>query len=338
MCGIFGFISRNRKITTHEIHTALQSLRHRGPDNSGVVAFKGTPKGYYNGNAIPDGEWSSVLAHVRLSIIDLSDAANQPMSNEDDSVWIVYNGEIYNFHEIREELQTRGHKFRSRTDSEVIIHGYEEWGIDVVGRLRGMFAFALFDKQRNKLVLVRDRLGVKPLKYYFDGETFIFASELKGLIHLIPSRIDFDALNRFLTLKYIPSPKTILEGVSKLMPAEILEFDITSGKVKTESYWRPEFYPKSQLSFDAAKSDFRKLLSESVCMRTISDVPIGVYLSGGIDSSAIVALLKGNGAEDINTFTIKFDRAGYDESGYARLVANRFHTNHHDSDPRTLIS
>ncbi len=353
MCGIFGFFSANRKITRDELLFSLHAVRHRGPDNSGVVFFKDSiplhPPGTsarpdngsgsrpllsggtcVNASSLPEGEWSSLLAHTRLSIIDLSEAANQPMENEDGTVWVVYNGEIYNFNEIRDDLKAKGHVFRSRTDSEVIIHGYEEWGIDVVQRFRGMFAFALFDRRKNKLILVRDRLGVKPLKYYADGRTLIFGSELKSLINLVPAKIDFSALNTYLTIKYIPSPKTILEGVKKLSPAEILEFDLRTGKVKTESYWKPEFYPKSGLSFAEAKLRFEGLLSESVNMRTISDVPIGVYLSGGMDSSAIVAFLKKNGINDINTFTIKFDRPGYDESAYAKTVAERFQTRHHE--------
>ncbi len=330
MCGIFGFFSKERTITKQELSCSMEAVRHRGPDNAGAVFFNGTSEGYFPAEAMPDGEWSSVLAHTRLSIIDLSEAANQPMSSEDGSVWIVYNGEIYNFRELREELKNLGHKFRSRTDSEVIIHGYEEWGPDLVSQLRGMFAFALFDRKRNRMILARDRLGVKPLKYYFDGKTLIFASELKCLIHLVDRKLDLSSLNRFLTLKYIPSPNTILEGVRKLSPAELLEIDMDSWQVQTKRYWKPEFNPKSTLSFHEARENFEELLSSSVNMRTVSDVPIGVYLSGGMDSSAIVAFLKKNGVDDINTFTIKFNRPGYDESGFARTVAERFHTRHHE--------
>jgi len=350
MCGILGFFSTGRKISTPEIHAALGALHHRGPDNAGVVCFElqnpsaapfvkgGIFNRYLQSDFIPDGEWSAVLAHARLSIIDLSDAGNQPMGNgscpecnrRNGSVWVVYNGEIYNFKEIRAELQARGHTFRSRTDSEVLLHGYEEWGIDVVNRLRGMFAFALLDKKSGKLFLVRDRLGVKPLKYFFDGDTFIFASEIKGFLHLIPRTLNTDSVNRFLTLKYIPSPETILEGVHKLSPAEYLEFDMNTRRVSKTRYWHPVFLPKNTASFSEAMEGFKQIFSESVFMRTISDVPIGVYLSGGMDSSAMVAFLRANGVDNINTFTIKFDRAGYDESEYARIVADRFHTTHHE--------
>ncbi len=337
MCGIFGFFSKIRKISNQELLQTLEAARHRGPDNAGVVFFQGViPPGkggsdrYLPADSIPDGEWTSVFAHTRLSIIDLSEAANQPMSNEDDTLWIVYNGEIYNFREIRQELKRRGHTFKSRTDSEVIIHGFEEWGIDVIIRLRGMFAFALLDKRKNIIILARDRLGVKPLKYYFDGTTFIFTSELKGLLNLTPRKLDKNSLNRFLTLKYIPSPDTILEGVKKVSPAELLELDMNQWRIRTKRYWEPEFYPKSKLTFEDAKTNFKELLSESVYMRTISDVPIGVYLSGGMDSSAIVAFLKENGIHDINTFTIKFDRPGYDESAYAKTVSQIFQTVHHE--------
>lgn len=330
MCGIFGFFSKHRTITKNNLSLTLESLSHRGPDNAGIALFQRQSGKYFSQASLPDGEWNSVLAHTRLSIIDLSSAANQPMRNENGSIWLVYNGEIYNFMEIREELKRLGHAFRSKTDSEVIVHGYEEWGADVINRLRGMFAFAVYDRLENKIVLCRDRLGVKPLKYFFDGNSFIFSSEIKGMIHLIPRSMDHESLNRYLTLKYIPSPKTILKGVKKLSPAEVLEFDMNSGSLKTWKYWKPEFSPKSDISLNDAKDRFRELLSESVNMRTISDVPIGVYLSGGMDSSAIVAFLKENGVENINTFTIKFDRKGYDESEFARGVAERFQTIHHE--------
>ncbi|MCK5506325.1 MAG: asparagine synthase (glutamine-hydrolyzing), partial [Thermodesulfovibrionia bacterium] len=330
MCGVFGFFSSERKINRDGLSASVKAIHHRGPDNTGVVCFDGHSNSYLPFDSLQEGEWSSVMAHTRLSIIDLSEAANQPMSNEDGSVWIVYNGEIYNFRELSAELKTLGHTFKSRTDSEVIIHGYEEWGAAVVDRLRGMFAFAVMDRRANKLFLARDRLGVKPLKYFFDGRTFMFASELKGLMHLVSRRIDTDSLNRFLTLKYVPSPNTILEGVKKLAPAELLELDMNSWDFRTRRYWKPEFVPKGDITFDEAKDSFERLLSESVYMRTVSDVPIGVYLSGGMDSSAIVAFLKKNGIDDINTFTIKFNRPGYDESEYAKIVANRFRTTHHE--------
>jgi asparagine synthase (glutamine-hydrolysing) len=330
MCGIFGFFSKRRVISTGELSLSMDALRHRGPDNTGVAVFSNNTCASFTGDALPEGAWASVFAHTRLSIIDLTDSANQPMSNEDGSIWIVYNGEIYNFMEIKKDLESRGHRFQSRSDTETIIHGYEEWGIDVLQRLRGMFAFALFDRKKNKLLLVRDRLGVKPLKYYHDGNTIIFSSELKGFLHLIPRKLNLDSVNTFLTLKYIPSPETILEGVRKLSPGELLEFDLTAGRVKSQQYWEPKLYPKTDISFGEAREEYAKLLSESVFLRTVSDVPIGVYLSGGIDSSAIVTFLRQNGVSDIRTFTIKFERRGYDESRYARIVSDLFKTDHHE--------
>jgi asparagine synthase (glutamine-hydrolysing) len=193
-----------------------------------------------------------------------------------------------------------------------------------------MFAFALLDRSKNRLILARDRMGVKPVKYFFDGRTLIFASELKGLMHLVPRKLDAESVNMFLTLKYIPSPRTILQEVRKVQSGELLEFDLHTEAVKSKKYWRPSFYPKSTLSFGESKDNFENLFSESVLMRTVSDVPIGVYLSGGMDSSAMVAFLKKNGVEDINTFTMKFDRQGYDESAYAKMVADRFQTTHHE--------
>ena len=330
MCGIFGYFSISDAISRQQLLHALEALRHRGTDNAGAALFDGVSGRYYFADELPEGRWNSVLGHTRLSIIDLSEVANQPMSNEDNTVWTVYNGEIYNFIEIREKLKSLGHTFKSRTDSEVIIHGYEEWGTDVVDRLRGMFAFAILDRRKNVLILARDRLGVKPVKYYFDGRTLIFASELKGLIHMVPRNIDAESVNMFLTLKYIPSPRTILQDVKKVFPGELLEVDLRGPDVKSRKYWSPSFYPKSSLPFSEAKKDFENIFSESVFMRTVSDVPIGVYLSGGMDSSAMVAFLAKNGVEDINTFTMKFDRQGYDESAYAKIVADRFHTNHHE--------
>jgi asparagine synthase (glutamine-hydrolysing) len=330
MCGIFGFFSRTRMITKEELALSMGSLRHRGPDNAGVVFFNGMSHKRYSASDMPDGEWPSVLAHTRLSIIDLSEAANQPMSNEDDTVWIAYNGEIYNFIEIREELLSKGHTFKSRTDSEVIVHGYEEWGTDIVDSLQGMFAFAIFDRRSNTLVLARDRLGVKPVKYYWNGKTLVFASELTGMMHMVPGDLDYSSVNTFLTLKYIPSPNTILQGVKKVRPGQVLEFDLNNQERNSRTYWKPAFYPKTHMPFDEAKNKFKKILSESVLMRTLSDVPIGVYLSGGMDSSAMVAFLKEGGIDSINTFTMKFNRTGYDESGYAQSVARQFNTRHHE--------
>jgi len=330
MCGIFGYFSREGNITKSQIVRALESSRHRGPDSAGVMLSAESSIRYYPDHLIPEGSWDSVLAHTRLSIIDLSDAAHQPMSNEDDTVWIAYNGEIYNFIEIREALLSKGHTFKSRTDSEVIVHGYEEWGTDVVDSLRGMFAFAIFDRRRNRLLLARDRLGVKPVKYYWNGKTLVFASELKAMMHMVPADLDYSSVNTFLTLKYIPSPDTILTGVKKVRPGQVVEFDLTSQQRNSRTYWKPAFSPKTRLPFDQATNQFKKILSESVLMRTLSDVPIGVYLSGGMDSSAMVAFLKEGGIDSINTFTMKFNRTGYDESGYARSVAHQFKTKHHE--------
>jgi asparagine synthase (glutamine-hydrolysing) len=329
MCGIFGFFSKTQVIAKRELSLSIDLLKHRGPDNTGTVFFQGRSHQYFS-NFMPEGEWSSVLSHTRLSIIDLTRSANQPMSNEDDSIWIVYNGEIYNFMEIRGVLESKGHVFKSRSDTEVILHGYEEWGTDIVNHLRGMFAFAILDRQKDRLILARDRFGVKPLKYFFDGDTLIFSSELKGLMHLIPRKLNLDSVNKFLTLKYIPSPDTIIEGVRKVSPGELIEIDLQAKKLKAVKFWEPKFYPKTDISFYEAKKQYAKLLSESVFIRTVSDVPIGVYLSGGIDSSAIVTFLRQNGVNEINSFTVKFERSGYDESGYARVISDIFKTAHHE--------
>jgi asparagine synthase (glutamine-hydrolysing) len=330
MCGIFGYFSCETQITHEQITQALENIRHRGPDSAGVMLSDGRSASFFPDRQVPEGSWDTVLAHTRLSIIDLSDAGRQPMSNEDDTVWVVYNGEIYNFIEIREALLSKGHTFKSRTDSEVIVHGYEEWGGNVVDSLRGMFAFAIFDRLKNTLVLARDRLGVKPLKYYWDRKTLAFASELRAMMHLVSAGLDNRSVNTFLTLKYIPSPDTILRDVKKVRPGQVIEFDLGRRTQDCRTYWKPAFYPKTRLSYDEAKDQLKNILSESVLMRTLSDVPIGVYLSGGMDSSAMVAFLKEGGVDSINTFTMKFNRTGYDESVYAQSVADHFRTRHHE--------
>ncbi len=330
MCGIFGFFSKDKEITHRELSRSIRALGNRGPDHAGAELFKGSSTGAFTADAIPEGAWTACLAHTRLSIIDLSDAGSQPMCNEDSSVWIVYNGEIYNFMELRSELLSLGHVFRSGTDTEVIVHGYEQWGDEVVQRLRGMFAFVIYDMRNDRIVLARDRLGVKPLKYYYDGRTLVFASSLFGLQHLVPCNLNMNGLNKYLYLKYIPSPDTILESCRKVRPGEILKLDFITGSLSGEKYWAPSFSTVTDCTFSDARDRFRQILSESVLMRTISDVPIGVFLSGGMDSGAITAFLKDNGIDDINTFTMKFNRQGYDESGYAERVARHFHTRHHE--------
>lgn len=320
MCGITGiysFKSRNG-IDQSLLKKMTEVLSYRGPDS----------EGYYTDSNVG-------LGHRRLSIIDLSEKGKQPMSNENDDVWIVFNGEIYNFMDLREDLEKKGHKFRSNTDTEVMIHAYEEYGEKCLNKFNGMFAFAIYDarevngKKQQKLFLARDRVGKKPLFYYRDEEKFVFASELKSIIEDkgIKREIDLEALSLYLSYGYIPAPKSIFKNIQKLLPAHYLVFE--NGKIKIKKYWdlayRETGHPEEYYI-----KEFLKIFSESVKRRLISDVPLGAFLSGGIDSSAVVAFMSKLGHEPLNTFTIGFEEKGYDERDYARIVADKFNTNHRE--------
>jgi len=289
-------------------------ILHRGPDGGGE---------YLSG---PIG-----LGHRRLSIIDL-DTGDQPMSNEDGTIWIVYNGEVYNFPELRANLETRGHKFKSSTDTEVIIHLYEELGADCVARLRGMFAFALWDERRQLLLLARDRVGIKPLYYTNTGKALIFASEIKSLLTdpSVTRRINLRAIDRFLTYYYLPGNETLIQGIYKLDPGHYLIAQ--NGRIEVKQYWdlRFEISPRWK-SFDMAVEALQELLCRSVKDHMISDVPVGVLLSGGIDSTGILRYAVEQTDKPIHTFTIGFSgREFADERPYARLAARRYGTVHQD--------
>jgi asparagine synthase (glutamine-hydrolysing) len=321
MCGIYGQISR----TPAAAECGL-SIRHRGPDDFGNQDFEvsGTP------------QWVS-LCHRRLSIIDLSPAGHQPMSNEDGTVWIIFNGEIYNFLELRPELVSAGHRFQSKTDTEVILHGYEQWGDDVVKRLRGMFAFALWDKRRRRMLLARDRVGKKPLFYFCNQDHLFFGSEIKAILATGEVRAELDpvALHDYLTYLYFPPPRTAFKGISKLPPATCMSVEVLpEGTLQSRqwSYWDPAEAAAAapQLSEKATVERTRELLDESVRIRLISDVPLGIFLSGGIDSSTITALAARHSREPVQTFSIGFqDSKFYNELPYANQVARHFHTDHH---------
>ncbi len=270
------------------------------------------------------------LGHRRLSIIDLSAAGNQPMANEDHTVFAVVNGEIYNFEELRRDLAARGHAFRSRSDSEIVVHLYEERGEDFVTALRGMFALAVWDSRARKLLLARDRVGKKPLYYAAGRDGFRFASELVALREALPEapRANLDALQRYLTLQYVPSPMTAFEGVEKLPAAHLLT--IEPGRPPTvRRYWTLSFAPGAPVREGDAVKEVRALLEESVRLRQIADVPLGAFLSGGVDSSAVVGLMARASSQRIKTFTIDFP-GGAGEAGYARMVAKRWNTEHHE--------
>jgi len=313
MCGIAGWIDWNRSEPNGDSLRAMtRRLRHRGPDGEGYYEKEGAH-----------------LGHRRLSIIDLQTGA-QPLCNEDESVWIVFNGEIFNFQELRENLLERGHQFKTQGDTEVIVHLYEEYGDRCVDHLRGQFAFALWDVNDRRLLLARDRLGQKPLYYYHRGDQLFFASELKSLMchPAVPRDIDLGALNAYLTYHYVPDPISIVQGVCKLPPAHVMSVDASGAQL--ERYWSPDYASKETIDEREAIERLDALLEESVRLRMISDVPLGAFLSGGVDSSLVVAYMSRLSDRPIKTFTIGFDESSYDERRYARQVAERFGTEHHE--------
>ena len=318
MCGIAGIynLDPQRPVDPTMLQRMNETLVHRGPDDEGT---------YIQG--------SIGLAARRLKIIDL-ERGHQPLSNEDGTVWIVFNGEIYNFQVLRQELEGHGHRFMTSTDTEVVVHAYEQYGQDCVHHLRGMFAFVIWDGRRRRLFLARDRVGQKPLYYLLNHQGLIFGSELKALLATgqVERRMDLQAVNDCLTYQYVPAPRTIFQGVSKLPAAHWMTLD-TQGQLHQERYWRPE-YPttgtSSRLSDQEYAQQLLDLLRESVQMRLISDVPLGAFLSGGIDSSIIVALMTQVSSKQVKTFSIGFEEEAYDERPYARQVADFLGTEHHE--------
>jgi asparagine synthase (glutamine-hydrolysing) len=315
MCGIAGIVypDPERPVDEERLRRMAAAIRHRGPDD----------EGFWTGPGVG-------LAHRRLSIIDLSAAGRQPMCNEDGSVWLVFNGEIYNFPELRRELEQAGHHFRSQTDSEVIVHLYEEHGVDCVERLEGMFAFAVWDAARRRLLLARDRVGKKPLKYVELDGGIAFASELKALLAggLVEPRVEPDDLVAYLRLGYVPAPGTGLCGVRKLAPGHRLVWE--QGQVEVAPYWSLDFRPKRELGLPDWKRAVRQTVQRAVERRLVSDVPLGAFLSGGIDSSIVVACMAEAAAGPVETFSIGFTHEAYNELPYARQVAERFRTRHHE--------
>jgi asparagine synthase (glutamine-hydrolysing) len=331
MCGICGKVSYGaRPINAAMITEMCRSFSYRGPDDSGI---------FVRNIAASNGLQAHVgLGHQRLSIIDLSNAGRQPMSNEDATIWITFNGEIYNFREIRDELNKKGHRFQSNTDTEVIIHLYEEEGLNAVQRVNGMFAFALWDENLNRLWVCRDRVGIKPLVYYWNDQHFVFGSEIKALLNdpLISKDLDYEALLLYLAFNYIPAPYTIFKGIRKLKPGQFLT--LQNGKLELDEYWDlPQIRQAEGLTgaLTAQKNAYKErlfnCLDHAVRSRMIADVPLGAFLSGGIDSSVIVALMARHAPKPIKTFSIGFkDARLFDETRYAREVADLNHTDHHE--------
>jgi asparagine synthase (glutamine-hydrolysing) len=313
MCGIAGQVTEARGAVQPDRIAAMgESLQHRGPDDHGIYV-----KGHVG------------LAHRRLSILDLSSAGRQPMSNEDGTVWLVLNGEIYNHQELRDELKAR-YRFRSRTDTEVLLHLYEEYGLECLLRLVGMFAFAVWDDRAQRLVLVRDRLGKKPLFYAMTERSLLFASELRALVASgAQFEIDPVALHHYLTFQYVPAPWTIFRGVHKLPPGHLLIYE--NGQVSERAYWSLQYDEKRTGQNEAEYvQEFRTRLRDAVRLRLTSDVPIGAFLSGGADSSTVVGLMASEMTQPVRTFSIGFQQTGFDERPHAREIADRFGTEHHE--------
>ena len=324
MCGICGYtyIDKTKRPSESVLKAMLDTLALRGPDDEGI---------YLKDNV--------ALGHRRLSIIDLK-SGHQPMLNEDGSIVIVYNGEIYNFPELKNALQEKGHVFKTHSDTEVILHAYEEYGTDCIKYFNGMFAFAVWDSRKEVLFLARDRFGKKPLYYALFDNQFIFGSELKALLKhpSVRKEIDINALSKYLAYEYVPAPYSIFKNIKKLEAGSMILFK--GGSIKVERYWNLEFKNKKYLDVKETEDRLIKLLKESVRKRLISDVPLGVFLSGGIDSSAVVAMMAElMNPKDIKTFSIGFNEKPYDESSDARRVAECFGTDHHEEilSPRTML-
>jgi asparagine synthase (glutamine-hydrolysing) len=311
MCGICGqmYSERGRRVDPAIIERMCQRITHRGPDDQGV---------YVSGHL--------GLGSRRLKVIDL-ETGHQPMTNEDESIWIVFNGEIYNYRSLREELEKRGHSFRTKSDTESILHAYEEFGEKCLEKLNGMFGLAIWDGRLQRLMLARDRLGIKPLYYYSDENQLVFGSELKSILQAsgIERSIDLVALNNYLTFEYIPSPRAIFQKVRKLESGYYLTWD---GKnLVKRPYWQLLVQPRSQKD---AKERLRELMGDAVRLRLVSDVPLGAFLSGGVDSSIVVALMAQLMDEPVKTFSIGFKESSYNELEYARAVATRYATDHRE--------
>ncbi len=315
MCGIAGIADVTGRPVNQGLLRAMTTVQaHRGPDGEAVVC-----------------RGAVGLGHRRLAIIDLS-TGDQPMSSDDGRVWIVFNGEIYNFRELRQELEATGVRFRTQSDTEVILRAYEAAGPACVSRLRGMFAFAILDERTRRLVLARDRVGIKPLVYSWDGRRLLFASEIKAIVEdaTVARDLDPDALGEYLTYHYVPAPRTIFASVRKLPPASLLVLPLDGGAPEISRYWHLRFAPDSRVTEGEWIEQLGVQLSDAVRCHMISDVPIGAFLSGGVDSSTVVALMAEASPTPIRTFSIGFDEADFDELRFARQVAARYGTDHYE--------
>lgn len=314
MCGVNGvFHYRGGAPDLGLVERQRDCMRHRGPDSHGLWS---------------DGDVA--LAHRRLAIVDLSPGGHQPMSNEDGTLWVTFNGEIYGWPALRSVLATRGHRFRGTSDTEALLHLYEEHGLDLMSHVRGMFGFGLFDRGRRRLVLGRDRFGVKPLYYHDDGHRVVFASELKALMMdpSVPREIDEQAIADYLTYQYVPAPRTPWRGVRKLPAAHLLVCDAEGARL--QRYWALPTAVEAGHPLEYYRERLIGLLREAVRVRLVSDVPLGAFLSGGLDSSAVVAMMRKVVREPVKTFSIGFEEAEFSELEHARKVARHLETDHHE--------
>ncbi len=313
MCGIAGVVSPDPSARSPlAVRRMLDAIRHRGPDDEGLVEARG-----------------ATLGVRRLAIIDLS-GGHQPMANERGTVHASQNGEIYNFPELRAELVAHGHALHTRSDTEILPHAYEEWGDAFVTRLRGMFALSIWHEERARLILARDRFGKKPLFYAHLGDTLVYGSEIQALLAhpMVGREVDDEAIDDYLTLGYVAAPRSAFKAIRKVPPAHLLVFE--QGAVRLERYWRLSFTPKSKISFDDASAELRERIDEAVRIRLMSDVPLGAFLSGGLDSSAVVAFMARHSERPVKTFSIGFADERFDERRYARIVALAYGTDHQE--------
>lgn len=358
MCGICGGVwtTREKEITSEVLDRATDAMTRRGPDDRGVTRARLR-------SGAPLAESGIALGHRRLAIIDLSSAGRQPFCNASQTVWLTFNGEIYNYVELRAELEARGRRFRTRTDVEVLLQAYEEFGLDCLAKFDGMFAFALWDAEKARLILARDRIGKKPLVYRLERDRLVFASELKSLLQFndVPRELDLVALRQYLTYQYVPYPRTIYRGVAKLPPASYLIWR-EGEEPSVERYWRAEQLANfpgeriaskelralrderaygaaaldpngartdlGELTFDELARELRRRLEDATRVRMRSDAPFGAFLSGGVDSTVVVGMMRKFSATKIRTFSIGFDERDYDETQFARRTAERFGTDH----------
>ena len=314
MCGIAGFTRLNNNGDSGVGRRITAALFHRGPDQQGV--FEGS---------------EATLCAVRLKIIDLG-GGDQPILSDDGDTAIAFNGEIYNHLEIRSELTALGHRFHSNCDTETVLHAYLEWDTDCFKRMRGMFAVALWTESRSRLVLVRDRMGIKPLYYYCGGDNVYFGSELKAIFEHadIPRRLDLEALDSYLSVNYVPGPHTLIEGIKKVPPGHLLEW--RHGQIWLERWWTLTPRVDGKITLESAKEELDGLLRDSVREHLVSDVPLGVWASGGLDSSTILHYAAMQSAGRLKTFSVSFEGRSFDESRYFREIAQAYGTDHHEFD------